>query len=101
MAYPFLQAPTVTEVVERLCEQHGCVLRELDAELHGPRGAVRIQYLSRTVNGSELLSEPLPGDLKERLSPDTARRLIVQLRLDPAACWIWAGGPANLPDDDD
>jgi hypothetical protein len=101
MAYPFAQAPTVREVVDRLVSQHGCVLRELDAELHGPRGPVKIQYLIRNVDGRDLLSEPLPSDLDERLSPDTARRLIVQLKLDPESCWHWAGNPLDLPDDDD
>jgi hypothetical protein len=100
MAYPFAQAPTVAEVVDRLVKEYGCVLRELDGELHGPRGPVKIEYLTRTLNGGELLSEPLPSDLQERLCPDTARRLIVQLKLDPASCWIWAGNPMDLPDDE-
>ena|SRR5256885_14217699 len=104
MAYPFAQAPTTAEYVARLVRDHGCVLRNLDDEadyqIVGPRGPVQIKYLSRTVDGREFLSEPLPEDMDERLSPDSTRRLIVQLKL-PREVWPWAGDPYNIPDDDD
>jgi hypothetical protein len=60
---------------------------------------VTIDYIARQVDGALLLSEPLPEDDEERLSPDTARRLIIQLRL-PSEAWLWAGDPYRMPDDD-
>lgn len=67
--------------------------------LRGPRGPTTIQYLARTVNGEALYSEPLPEDLQDRISPDSARRLIVQLKL-PISVWKWAGNPYDIPEDD-
>ena len=98
MAYPFAQAPTVTEFVDRL-RAHGCEHRGLPPGIHGPHGPIEITYLLRKVGDKELLSEPLPTDHNERLSPDTVRRLLVQLEL-PATLWPWAGDPYTLTDDD-
>lgn len=98
MSYPFGKAPTVCEFVDRLVAEFNCQLHDLDgATLQGPRGEVKIQYVTRTYNGSDLVSEPLPESLEDRVSPDTARRLIVQLRL-PKEAWMWAGVPSELDD---
>jgi hypothetical protein len=99
MAYPFAQAPTFEIFVENLVRNHGCERRSLPNILHGPRGAVTIEYLARMVDGRELYSEPLPEHLGEMLSPDSARRIIVQLKL-PREVWTWAGDPYTIPDDD-
>jgi hypothetical protein len=88
MAYPFGQAPTVREFADSL-KQYGCTIKKLKDRLAGPRGLVDVDYIHRNVDGQDLYSEPLP-DLDERLSPDTARRLMKHLRLPPEA-WRWAG----------
>lgn len=95
MAYPFEQAPTVEDFISNLTENYGCELRTLPSDLTGPRGDTKIRFLARTASGVLLFSEPLPSDLQDRLSPDSARRLIVQLRL-PSECWRWAGDPYDL-----
>ena len=102
MAYPFRSAPTVRAFVERLVSEYGCKLTTLPFRFGGPRGGTTIQYLIREYGEDgkyELHSEPLPSLLDEMLSPDTARRLIVQLKL-PREAWIWAGDPYELPADD-
>lgn len=101
MSFPFQQAPTIQEFIDGLIAGHGCELHTLPAEvqLFGPRGPISVQYLLRNVEGGILTSEPLPEDLQDRLSPDTARRLIVQLKLS-ATAWMWAGDPYKYPFDD-
>lgn len=93
MAFPFARAPSFEELIADLIERHGCRLRILDGfALKGPRGDVVIQYLERTVGERLLTSEPLPTYLADRVSPDSLRRLIVQLQL-PKSVWVWAGDP--------
>lgn len=100
MAYPFSKAPTVEEFVRGLVEKYGCQLHTLDGDivLVGPRGPVSIKYLTRNEGDQELISEPLPEHIGDCLCPDSARRLIVQLKL-PKEAWLWAGDPYALPDD--
>jgi hypothetical protein len=64
-------------------------IKKLKDRLAGPRGSVDVDYIHSNVDGEDLYSEALP-DLDERLSPDTARRLMKHLRL-PAEAWRWAG----------
>jgi hypothetical protein len=99
VAYPFTQAPTYRQFIDGLVANHGCQLRQLQGDLHGPRGPIKIAYLSRQVEGKVLLSEPLAEELDDRISPDSVRRLIVQLQL-PKKCWMWAGDPYDYPFDD-
>lgn len=94
MAFPFAQAPTVAQFVE-FARKHGCELRELPQPAIGPRGPTTIQYLSRQDNGALRLSEPLPEDHADRLSPDTIRRLVGQLSI-PNDLWPWDGGTNDL-----
>lgn len=93
MAFPFIKAPKFQELVDQLVQDHGCQLRTLhEYKLRGPRGDVAIQYLVRQVDGKLLASEPLATHLDDCISPDSLRRLIVQLQL-PKSVWIWAGDP--------
>ena len=77
MAYPFVQMPTVSEFVH-FCEGQGAELRELKNDLVGPRGKVKIQFLYRK-KAKERITEPLPTNFNERLTPDTLRRLCRQI----------------------
>ena len=99
MAYPFAKAPAVGSLVDRAVNEYGCTLHTLENAAVGPKGTVSFEYLSRQVDGETLLSEPLPTNKTEPLSPDSARRLIKQLKLPPEA-WDWAGNPYDIPDDD-
>jgi hypothetical protein len=80
VAYPFAQAPTVTEFVGAAVKRHGCTLEEIE-HMVGPDGPISFQYLTRVHEGHLVISEPLPADPEERLAPDTLRRLCAQLRL--------------------
>jgi hypothetical protein len=84
MAYPFAKAPTVKEFVDKLKQDFNCTCEHLDG-LVGPRGEVVISYLARKHNGDTLVSEPLPENKDERVSPDTLRRICAQLKADVKA----------------
>lgn len=81
MAYPFAKAPTVKEFADK-AKENGCVCEHIDG-ITGPRGAVVISYLKHDIGGKTLISEPLPSDPEERVSPDTMRRLCDQIALNP------------------
>jgi len=89
-----MQAPTVEEFLRSL-EPLGCEVLTLNNPLTGPRGRVDVRYVRRVLDGAELLSEPLPTDLSERIAPDSMRRWIRQLKL-PSGVWPWAGSPDDL-----
>jgi len=95
MAYPFEQAPTFRDFAER-AKKYGCTLEVSGQSIAGPRGTVPIQYLRRTMQDNTILiSEPLPTEIDDRMSPDSARRLIAQLKL-PDDMWSWAGSPCQM-----
>lgn len=81
MAYPFAQAPTTRDFVEK-AKGLGCTCEQVD-DVTGPRGDTVISYLKRKNGDGVLISEPLPEDPEERLAPDTLRRFCKQLKLDP------------------
>jgi hypothetical protein len=77
-AYPFRQAPTVREVIEKT-QRAGAKLSRLRDSLTGPQGAIEIRFLERDGHPSE----PLPENDDERVAWDTLRRWCNQLRIDP------------------
>lgn len=81
MAYPFTQAPAVSEFIAKALEE-GAELNQQEGVI-GPRGPVQIQYLKRVEDGRTHFTAPLPTDLTERLNPETVRRFCKQLHLDP------------------
>ena len=72
--------PTVQQFVEQVVAHEPRVaLRTLESSLVGPKGEIEIQFLYLS---DEAFTEPLPSDINEVLTPDTMRRLCVQLGLD-------------------
>lgn len=81
-AYPFAQAPTAGQLIERF-QKLGATLETTDSwTIVGPRGPVSIRYLRRGFGKTVLASEPLPVDDEERIGWDMLWRICRQLRVD-------------------
>jgi hypothetical protein len=73
------QAPRVSDFVRVATSKHGCRV-ETDDSIFGPRGDVKFRYLVKDVEGkSPLVTQPLPEDDDERLTPDVLRGLCRQV----------------------
>ena len=77
-AYPFRQAPTVREVIEK-AQRAGAKLSHFEGSPIWPQGEIEIRFLERDGHPSE----PLPESDDERVAWDTLRRWCNQLRIDP------------------
>ena len=82
MAYPFAQAPTVAELIERLTNNCQASLHTTST-ITGPRGEITPRYLKRDAGGTLFVSEPLPDDDNALVGWDKLRRVCAQLRVDP------------------
>lgn len=84
MAYPFAQAPTIAEVVDKLKKDFGAQERRPTGVVIGPSGLpVGISYLEREVDGQTKRTQALPEERETRAGWDLVRRLCRQLKVDP------------------
>ena len=78
MPYPFMQAPTYGELLERLRKDYGVNVRESGVN-YGPRGSVRFRYLERGDYPIYILPD-LASDTK-RVVPSIVRSICSTLGL--------------------
>lgn len=82
MNYPFSQAPTLAQLLEKFASL-GVRVATLPGDLVGPRGATAIRYLEITQGDRVRRTEPLPEDDGQRCGWDLVRRLCRQLGIKP------------------
>lgn len=81
-AYPFAQAPTIGELIQKFTEDFGATL-EHTSPLVGPRGEVAVRYLKRDTDDGLKVSERLPDEDDAPVGWDQVRRLCRQLGIGP------------------